>query len=166
MGPYAKACHVLTGKCQNRVNFERLVSTKTFANATAPRRCLSEDRAFLLDKTKCERFEFFKSGIMVVRPRAISRFLESAPLPREEQPQTSGSLPPPTTRCIRRRNGEGKSLGKSVSERLTRGNLGRVPPSCHWRGACLKLTCGPRMTRGAGTEYPLGRGPTGRTPHC
>ena len=34
MGPYTRASHVLTGKCKTRANLDRLVSTKTFSNAT------------------------------------------------------------------------------------------------------------------------------------
>ena len=163
----------------------------------ATRRCLTGDRGFLLDKTKCERFKFFKiRNHGCPTPRNLPPFGNHPPSSRRsaraEPPET---FPSPITRCINpatsavipspskpahhtgacrsyalrapgRRNGEGKFLGKSVSERLTRGNLGRVPPSCHLRGACLKLTCGPRMAAGTGTKCPLGRGPTGRTPHC
>jgi len=38
-GPYARTSHVLTGKCKTRANFDRIVSIKTFSNATFPLSC-------------------------------------------------------------------------------------------------------------------------------
>ncbi|PYT98550.1 MAG: hypothetical protein DMG38_15040 [Acidobacteria bacterium] len=59
-GPYARASHMLTGKCKTRANFDRLVSNKTFWNAISVPVLF---RMFLVsrnfeDKCLAEKFKF------------------------------------------------------------------------------------------------------------